>query len=518
MLYNATTFILLFALVIFATLIHENNQLPRRNKSLFYTLTAVLAVVIISEWAGVQLSGNPIANGALLCAAKFADYTLTPTVAILIAANILSDRQLKLALIPIVLNVALQIVSLPFGLTFYLDGGFYYHHGPLYVLYLALVAVSLGIFVAALLSFGSKRAHKNRLSLILITFFVITGTLLQAIDSQMRVTNLTLILGTALLLVHYTEFLQQDTSSALVETSSENALRQRIITSFSESFIAALFIDLPTEKLVIVSATPKVRSCLNHKGPIPQQLRSLVTTLVSENYQEQMLHFMNFETLAQRMKAHSNISFEFTSKEGLWRRASFNIVDEDGNGQPDTLLLTFTDIQEEKLYAAELRAISVTDALTGLLNQRAYFQNLLALSESEVPDNLAIVIMDVNDLKHTNDTLGHEAGDLLLAGAGSCVKAAFESLGHSYRLGGDEFAAILQCTHEEYEQAAHQLKQRCAAFNKGPITHVSLAIGVAFFSDEPEMSLDQLSKRADLAMYEDKRRYYESLGRDRRRS
>ena len=43
-------------------------------------------------------------------------------------------------------------------------------------------------------------------------------------------------------------------------------------------------------------------------------------------------------------------------------------------------------------------------------------------------------------------------------------------------------------------------------------------MGFAFFSDEPEMSLDQLSKRADLAMYEDKRRYYESLGRDRRRS
>jgi diguanylate cyclase (GGDEF)-like protein/putative nucleotidyltransferase with HDIG domain len=94
---------------------------------------------------------------------------------------------------------------------------------------------------------------------------------------------------------------------------------------------------------------------------------------------------------------------------------------------------------------ARLAQIALSDPLTGLRNHRA-FQEDLARELQRVGrsgEPLAVVMLDVDDLKAVNDTLGHQAGDERLQEAAGAIRDAHRASDLAYRIGGDEFAAIL---------------------------------------------------------------------------
>ena len=148
----------------------------------------------------------------------------------------------------------------------------------------------------------------------------------------------------------------------------------------------------------------------------------------------------------------------------------------------------------------ELGRISITDELTGLYNQKYFYDRL----EQEVIRNrrqkhpLCLLFFDVDNLKTYNDTYGHLGGnDVLKAVARGLSQSIRKDVDSGYRYGGDEFAAILPET--PAEQAVEVARRINRALQESGFQHVTLSFGIAELG--PKMDGQMLFKHADDAMY-----------------
>lgn len=158
----------------------------------------------------------------------------------------------------------------------------------------------------------------------------------------------------------------------------------------------------------------------------------------------------------------------------------------------------------------ELRFFANRDALTGLRNTTSY-QNWAKDFDSalEIENvNFGVVVFDLNFLKETNDTYGHDAGDKLIATSAKLIADVFKR-SPVFRIGGDEFMAVLQYRDlENCEELLKQLDTICANtfIQETGNAPISIASGFAIFDREQDKSLSDVFKRADKAMYENKRK------------
>ena len=149
------------------------------------------------------------------------------------------------------------------------------------------------------------------------------------------------------------------------------------------------------------------------------------------------------------------------------------------------------------------------DSLTGVRNMTAYQRSIAVLqqriSENTI-DHFAVIVFDINNLKITNDTYGHEAGNDLITSATALICDVFK---HApiYRIGGDEFVALMEKEYDEREVLVNNFKsrlERIAIFVERKQLPVSVAVGVSEFNPQTDTSYDDVFKRADEAMYKDK--------------
>lgn len=154
--------------------------------------------------------------------------------------------------------------------------------------------------------------------------------------------------------------------------------------------------------------------------------------------------------------------------------------------------------------------LATTDSLTGLPNRRHFDDRMEdALARARRFDEpLSVIMLDVDKFKQINDTLGHGAGDAVLADLGRLIGSRTRSSDVSARLGGDEFVFILpKADLAEAEALAQDLLERVRAHDfryQDQAIPVTLSIGVAHFAFPPAMS-QVLYKAADDALYEAKR-------------
>ncbi len=156
------------------------------------------------------------------------------------------------------------------------------------------------------------------------------------------------------------------------------------------------------------------------------------------------------------------------------------------------------------------------DALTGVKSRFAYLEALKGF-EADLPENLAVFLLDVNGLKAVNDSLGHEAGDELLCAAADCIKESVKKHGEVYRIGGDEFVVFAAMTKEEVSSILADLKKRTDLWVGQKCNSLSLSVGCVLAREHPGDSAEKLVKLADESMYDQKRKYYQEIGRDRRK-
>lgn len=153
--------------------------------------------------------------------------------------------------------------------------------------------------------------------------------------------------------------------------------------------------------------------------------------------------------------------------------------------------------------ADTLRRLAETDALTGVLN-RLRFERDLAEALTDRRGSLAVAYVDVNDFKRINDRHGHAAGDDVLRAVASALTTCFRQReDRVYRIGGDEFAVLVHApAREVWSRLSALTTQRQVETPAGEA--VSISVGVV--DAQPGEQPTALVSRADLAMYERKRR------------
>ena len=169
--------------------------------------------------------------------------------------------------------------------------------------------------------------------------------------------------------------------------------------------------------------------------------------------------------------------------------------------------------------------VSVVGIMIGHFVNRARFERYMfaeskaKLAEMEAwhasrPAGCCVVMADINGLKETNDTFGHQAGDELIIGAAKCLRRSFAGTDRIYRTGGDEFVVIITDKGYDADEALARLKRYSADW-KGELIHgVSISAGAA--SAKENGDINALLKEADQKMYEAKTAYYEKAENNRR--
>jgi diguanylate cyclase (GGDEF)-like protein len=157
----------------------------------------------------------------------------------------------------------------------------------------------------------------------------------------------------------------------------------------------------------------------------------------------------------------------------------------------------------------EIQKLSLRDELTGLNNLRGFHllaEHALRLSQrSKLP--FSVLYVDLDNLKHTNDTLGHQAGSAFLVETSEILRTTFREADVLGRIGGDEFAVAGDFGKSTIAAAIERLEACCAAKNAEEGRRYALSLSVGHVtSDEADLeTLDELLMRADEAMYKVKR-------------
>jgi len=281
-------------------------------------------------------------------------------------------------------------------------------------------------------------------------------------------------------------------------------------------FYSLHVVDLVEDTVIEFTSHNEVKEVVNHKQGAVEMMVQIMTMVTTDRYKEAALQFTDLTTLAERMKGKTMISSQFIGKNRGWFLASFIAMEKDEEGRPTKVICTTRVIDEEKRQEEQLIRKSQTDELTGLLNRRAYEEDIYAHNDIPVEDNFIYISLDVNGLKLINDTVGHTAGDELLIGACDCMKKSLGSYGKLYRVGGDEFVAIVFCDEDKLKEILADFDDTIDHWSGNLVKRVSISYGWASKEEKPDFSVRQLGNIAEQRMYEAKDKHYKKSGLDRR--
>jgi len=163
----------------------------------------------------------------------------------------------------------------------------------------------------------------------------------------------------------------------------------------------------------------------------------------------------------------------------------------------DQLDSTLTDLRE---HENRLRHQALFDGLTGLANRTHFHEEVTATLHA--PGTTALLVIDLDGFKSVNDTLGHAAGDTLLAGVADKLRASVRPGDLVARLGGDEFAVLLRdCTDANAEHTSQRILHLLAEAIPFDGTEVRANASIGIACAEPGDDAESLLRDADLAMY-----------------
>jgi diguanylate cyclase (GGDEF)-like protein/PAS domain S-box-containing protein len=187
----------------------------------------------------------------------------------------------------------------------------------------------------------------------------------------------------------------------------------------------------------------------------------------------------------------------------------------DDDGRPQAVLAIDTDITQRKQAEGEILSLAFFDPLTRLPNRRLLLDRLRhGLATCRRTGQMgALLFLDLDNFKSLNDTLGHDKGDMLLQQVAQRLTAQVPRGSDTVaRHGGDEFVIVLEdLSGQAHEAAAHAelVAEKILAVFHAPFQlqshqhHTTPSIGVALY-DKHISNVDELLKRADLAMYQAK--------------
>ena len=178
------------------------------------------------------------------------------------------------------------------------------------------------------------------------------------------------------------------------------------------------------------------------------------------------------------------------------------------------IMYMFSKIMKEKYEKEKLLYISNTDALTGCLNRHAYETDINKL---DLKKEWIYISLDLNSLKHINDTYGHDVGDEMICAAAACMTASFGEFGKVYRIGGDEFVVIVTQKPDELDAMTKHFDSSVAEWRGKIVNSMTISYGCVRSLEEDWELVHDIAKEADRRMYASKARYYSDSDIDRRK-
>lgn len=270
---------------------------------------------------------------------------------------------------------------------------------------------------------------------------------------------------------------------------------------------------------------------LFESNPVPMwvversDLRFLdVNEAAVEHYGYSRDQFLNMTSLEirpayERQRALDDASNNFTTDSGekdwIHNRADGTEILVSSYARPikysgrEAAIVSAVDVTERRKHDARIKYMAEHDALTGLPNRRLFLEMLenTHLQKTRKPGLWSIILVDIDDFKNINDTLGHHVGDNLITAVASRLEECVGDKGVVGRLGGDEFAVLLPTIVDPADAhlAAFDLVQ---AFNDPlKVREHEILVGVsAGVSVGLDISVDAstMLKNADLALYKAK--------------
>ena len=177
--------------------------------------------------------------------------------------------------------------------------------------------------------------------------------------------------------------------------------------------------------------------------------------------------------------------------------------------------IIFHQYAKSLLLRRELEVLAGQDPLTLLPNRRELMDRLRKAVNlgARLGTSGALLFIDLDHFKNINDTRGHNMGDLLLKEVAQRLVASVREMDTVARLGGDEFMVMLENLGDDLDSAARQAKvvsekilrriNQPYVLGVSELHHSTASIGIALFSPN-ELSVDELIKQADVAMYQAK--------------
>lgn len=238
----------------------------------------------------------------------------------------------------------------------------------------------------------------------------------------------------------------------------------------------------------------------------PDYLPSLESWMASIHPEDQQRFQEHWQNLVDKQES---ISIELRlirrDNEVIWLQLLTSAL-HDQKGMLLGYLGAISDISELKKAQFQMETLAFYDPLTGLANRRL-FRDRLKKSIAKAlrtKSSVALLFIDMDQFKRVNDSLGHDAGDLLLIEVARRLQENMRETDTVSRVGGDEFTILLTDVHSTHDvlQAAEKLLRALAEpiLIHGHTLVTTVSIGITM---TPEDSIDDnvLMKNADLAMY-----------------
>ncbi len=235
--------------------------------------------------------------------------------------------------------------------------------------------------------------------------------------------------------------------------------------------------------------------------------------LHGRNTQKEELVKIN-QSLRDRRAVHTEVIYYKKSAEEIWLELDIVPIS-DEVGLNTHWVAVMRDITQRKQTEMKIQQLAFYDSMTGLPNRQLLIDRLKQrlISSMRSHHSGAVLFIDLDNFKSLNDTHGHDVGDMLLVEVArrmlKCVRES-DTVG---RLGGDEFVVIVNELDENLQDAAVQVSAVCekilSSFKypfvlNNYIHHTTPSIGVTLFNHDSPTSVDELLRRADLAMYKAK--------------
>jgi diguanylate cyclase (GGDEF)-like protein/PAS domain S-box-containing protein len=303
----------------------------------------------------------------------------------------------------------------------------------------------------------------------------------------------------------------------LREESDRRARNETILRQVSRlARIGGWTIDLDEGA---IAWSDEIYRILGIEPDIPLDL-DVAMALVFEHHQKRLM-----DLLQRTAETGQPFETEFALQGGDEKVRWLRILGEKVPGVPTRQLFgTVQDVTARHESEEELRRLATTDSLTGLPNRHVFGQTVEEAFSGDVSDKVALLLLDLDEFKSVNDTLGHDAGDRLLVVLARRIRSCLRPSDSLARLGGDEFGVLVRgdvSTKEIVTLARLLLQATTAPISYGSqALRVGASIGIAVAGRDAG-DARTLWKRADIALYgakrtggDDYRFFSEELGRE----